>query len=112
MEAGKSEFFHTRIRKLLTMAQVRKVAEFIKKDISNRKVDYIKSKETDIAKLRLSLQEMFTKVVIRRALSELAQCKADAIARREYLANLDDQAIEKYCTQQSKVTEKNERVKA
>merc|ERR1712089_60565 len=40
-----------------------------------------------------------------------AQSKADAIARREYLTNLDDQAVEKYRTQQLKVTEKNERVK-
>ena len=45
MEAGKSEFFNTRVRKLLTMEQVRKVAKSIEKDISNRKVDFLKSKE-------------------------------------------------------------------
>ena len=106
------DFFHTRVKTLVTLGQVQKITAQIEKDIRDRKVDYIKSKETDTAKLRLSLQELFTKVVIRRALSELAQCKADAIARREYLTNLDDQAVEKYRTQQSKVTEKNERVKA
>lgn len=64
--AGKSDFFHTQVRKLLTMEQVQKVAEILEKDISNRKVDFLKSKETNIAKLRLSLQELFTRIVIRR----------------------------------------------
>ena len=66
------DFFHTRVRKLLTTEQVQKVAALIEKDISNRKVDFLKSKETDIAKLRLSLQELFTRIVIRRVRSELA----------------------------------------
>merc|ERR1711962_1783890 len=109
--AGK-DFFHTRVKKLVTLGQVLKITSQIKKDMRAKKVDYTKSKETDTAKLRLSLQELFTKVVIRRALSELAQTKADAITRREYLANLDVQAIEKYRTQQARVAEKNERVKA
>ena len=110
MEAGKSEFFHTRVRKLLTMEQVRKVAEFIEKDISNRKVDFLKSKETDITKLRLSLQEMFTRIVIRRVRSELAQSKEDANTKLEYLTNLDEQALDKWYTQQERSTERNKRV--
>ena len=96
--AGKSDFFHTRVRKLLTMEQVQKVAEFLEKDISNRKVDFLKSKETDIAKLRLSLQELFTRIVIRRVRSELAQSKEDANTKLEYLTNLDNQALEKWYT--------------
>ena len=78
--AGK-DFFHTRVKKLVTLGQVLKITSQIEKDMRDKKVDYTKSKETDTAKLRLSLQELFTKVVIRRALSELAQCKADAITR-------------------------------
>ena len=109
--AGKSDFFHTRVRKLLTMEQVQKVAEFLEKDISNRKVDFLKSKETDIAKLRLSLQELFTRIVIRRVRSELAQSKEDANTKLEYLTNLDNQALEKWYTQQAKGTERSKRVK-
>ena len=51
--AGKSDFFHTRVRKLLTAEQVQKVVALIKKDISNRKVDFLKSKETDIITSRI-----------------------------------------------------------
>ena len=72
------DFFHTRVKKLLTVEQVQNIAALIEKDIINRKVDFLKSKETDIAKLRLSLQEWFTGIVIRRARSELAQSKQDA----------------------------------
>ena len=75
------DFFHTRVKTLVTLGQVQKITALIEKDIRDRKMDFIKSKETDTAKLRLSLQEMFTKVVIRRAMSELAQSKEDAIAR-------------------------------
>merc|ERR1711962_1381295 len=109
--AGK-DFFHTRVKTLVTLGQVQKITSQIEKDMRAKKVDYTKSKETDTAKLRLSLQELFTKVVIRRALCELAKTKAEAITRREYLADLDVQAGEKYRTQQARVTEKNEKVKA
>merc|ERR1711962_1119128 len=109
--AGK-DFFHTRVKTLVTLGQVQKITSQIEKDMRAKKVDYTKSKETDTAKLRLSLQELFTKVVIRRALCELAKTKAEAITRREYLADLDVQAGEKYRTQQARVTEENEKVKA
>ncbi len=104
------DFFHTRVRKLLTMEQVQKVAEFLEKDISNRKVDFLKSKETDIAKLRLSLQELFTRIVIRRVRSELAQSKEDANTKLEYLTNLDKQALKKWYTQQARGAERSKRV--
>ena len=84
------DFFHTRVKKLLTVEQVQNITALIEKDIITRKVDFLKSKETDTAKLRLSLQELFTKIVIRRARSELAQSKQDANTKLEYLTNLDD----------------------
>ena len=54
--AAKSDFFHTRVKKILKIEQVQKVADHLQEDINNRKSDFIKSKETDITKLRLSLQ--------------------------------------------------------
>ena len=89
--AESSEFFHKKVKKLLTIEQAKKVAEALQRDISNRKVDFLKSKETDIAKLRLSLQEWVTNLVIRRVRSKLAQIKEDATAKLEHLTNLDKQ---------------------
>ena len=97
--AGNSDFFHKKVRKLLTTEQAQKVAEALEKDIINRKVDFLKLKETNAAKLRLSLQELFTKIVIRRIRSELAQSKEDATAKLEHLTNLDKQALKKWSAQ-------------
>ena len=94
--AGNSDFFHKKVKKLLTTEQARRVAEALERDIINRKVDFIKLKETNAAKLRLSLQELFTKIVIKRIRSELARSKEDATARLEHLTNLDKQALKKY----------------
>ena len=53
--AGKSDFFHNRVKKILNIGQVRKIADHLQEDIDNKKLDFVKSKETDVAKLRLSL---------------------------------------------------------
>ena len=108
--AGRDSF-HTRVRNLLTEEQIQSVTELIKKDVTNRKVDFLKSKETDIPKLRLSLQESFTKIVIRHVRSELAISKDDAIAKLEHLESLDDQALDKWNTRKDKNTEKVQRLK-
>ena len=73
-------------------------------------MDFLKLKETNAAKLRLSLQELFTKIVIKRIRSELARSKEDATARLEHLANLDKQALKKYSVQQEKSLEKSKKV--
>ena len=70
--AGNRDFFHKRVKKLLTTDQALRITEALGKDIINRKVDFLKLKETDPAKLRLSLQELFTKIIIKRIISELA----------------------------------------
>ena len=75
--------FHMGVRKLLTEEQQEEVTAVIKRNIINRKADFIKTKDTDIPKLRLSLQESFTKVVIRHVRSELGVSKDNTIARIE-----------------------------
>ena len=110
--AGNRDFFHKRVKRLLTNNQALRITEALGKDVINRKVDFLKSKETDTAKLRLSLQELFTKIVIKRIISELARSKEDAIARLEHLASLDNQALKKHSVQQEKSIEKNKKVAA
>ena len=70
--AGNRDFFHNRVRRLMSNEAALRITEALGKDVINRKVDFLKSKETDTAKLRLSLQELFTKIVIKRIVSELA----------------------------------------
>ena len=85
--------FHMGVRKLLTEEQQEEVTAVIKRNIINRKADFIKTKDTDIPKLRLSLQESFTKVVIRHVRSELGVSKDNTIARIEQLESLDQQLV-------------------
>merc|ERR1712082_94458 len=108
--AGNREFFHKRVLKLLSREAALRITEGLKRDIMNRKADFIRSKETDTAKLRLSLQEQFTKIVIKQVVIELTQCKNEVIARLEYLANLDDQVIKKQAVLQEETSEKNKKV--
>ena len=53
---------------------------------------------------------MFTRIIIRRVRSELAQSKEDANAKLEYLTNLDKQALKKWYAQQEKSVERSKRV--
>ena len=63
--AGNREFFHKRVLKLLSREAALRITDGLGRDVMNRKVDFLRSKETDTAKLRLSLQELFTKMVIK-----------------------------------------------
>merc|ERR1712240_214835 len=76
----------------------------------NRKVDFLSSKETDASKLKLSLQEQFTKLVIKRVVIELARSKAEVTAKLEYLASLDDQVLKEQAVLQEKTFKKNKQV--
>ena len=111
MDIAGRDSFHMRVRKLLTEEQQQSVTALIKKDIINRKVDFIKSKETDIPKLRLSLQESFTKIVIRHVRSELGVSKDNTIARIEQLESLDEQVVNKWNIRKDKATVKADRFK-
>ena len=108
--AGNREFFHKRVLKLLSRKAALRITEGIGRDVMNRKVDFIRSKETDTAKLKLSLQEQFTKLVIKQVVIELAQSKAEVTARLEYIAGLDDQVLKKQAVLQEKTFEKNKQV--
>ena len=90
---GNREFFHKRVMKLLSHEATLRISKGLEIDVMNLKVDFLRSKETDTAKLRLSLQEQFTKIVIKQIVTELAQRKADSMAKLEYLTSLDDQAL-------------------
>ena len=108
--AGNREFFHKRVLKLLSREAALRITEGIGRDVMNRKVDFIRSKETDTAKLKLSLQEQFTKLVIKQVVIELARSKAEVTARLEYIAGLDDQVLKKQAVLQEKTFEKNKQV--
>ena len=103
--------FHMGVRKLLTEEQQEAVTAVVKRDIINRKADFIKTKDTDIPKLRLSLQESFTKIVIRHVRSELGVSKENTIARIEQLESLDEQVVNKWNIREDKATVKADRFK-
>ena len=87
--------FHMGIKKLLTEAQLEEVMALVKRDIIDRKANFIKTKETDIPKLRLALQEMFTKTVIRHVRGELGVDKENIITRIKELERLDQHVVNK-----------------
>ena len=95
---------------MLSREAALRITEGIGRDVMNWKVDFIKSKETDTAKLKLSLQEQFTKLVIKQVVIELARSKAKVTARLEYIAGLDDQVLKKQAVLQEKTFEKNKQV--
>ena len=69
--AGNREFF-TNSTKLLSPEATIRMSKELELDILNFKVEFLKSKETDIDQLKLSLQEQFTKIVLRHIGTELA----------------------------------------
>ena len=103
--------FHMGIKKLLTEAQLEEVMALVKRDIIDRKANFIKTKETDIPKLRLALQEMFTKTVIRHVRGELGVNKENTITRIEQLESLDKQVVNKWNIREDKANVKADRIK-
>merc|ERR1711873_38309 len=70
----------------------------------------IKSKETNKDQLKLSLQEQFTKIVIRQIGTELSRSKAEITTKLEYLVGLEDQALKKQAEVREKSSETNKQV--
>merc|ERR1711867_30012 len=87
--------FQMGIKKLLTEAQLEEVMALVRREIIDRKANFIKTKETDIPKLRLALQEMFTKTVIRHVRGELGVDKENVITRIKDLERLDQYVVNK-----------------
>merc|ERR1711873_162764 len=92
---GNREFFHKKLMKLLSHEATLRMSKELELDIMNLKVEFLKSKEINTDKFKLSLQEQFTKIVISKIGTELARSKAETTAKLEYLAGLDDQALKK-----------------
>merc|ERR1712082_79769 len=83
------------LKKLLTEQQLEEVMALVRREIIDRKANFIKTKETDIPKLRLALQEMFTKTVIRHVRGELGVDKENVITRIKDLERLDQYVVNK-----------------
>ena len=83
------------IKKLLTEQQLEEVMALVRREIIDRKANFIKTKDTDIPKLRLALQEMFTKTVIRHVRGELGVDKENVITRIKDLERLDQHMVNK-----------------
>merc|ERR1712082_289813 len=77
------------LQNLLNVQQLEEVMELVRKEILDRKANFIKTKDTDIPRLRLALQEMFTKTVIRHVRGELGIQKENVITRIKDLEGLD-----------------------
>ena len=99
------------LQNLLNVQQQEEVIAVVKRDIINRKADFIKTKDTYIPKLILSLQESFTKIVIRHVRSELDKSKYNTIARIEQFEKLDEQVVNKWNIRKDKATVKADRFK-
>merc|ERR1712163_68868 len=96
--------------KLLSPEATQRMSKELELDILDFKVEFLKSKETDIDQLKLSLQEQFTKIVIRHIGTELARSKEEVTTRLEYLVGLEDQALKKQAEVQEKSSETNKQV--
>ena len=107
---GNREFFHKKLMKLLSHEATLRISKGLELDVMNLKVEFLKSKEINTDKLKLSLQEQFTKIVIRQIGTELARSKAETTAKLEYLAGLDDQALKKQAEVREKSSETNKQV--
>ena len=83
--AGNREFFHKKLMKLLSPEATLRMSKELELDILNFKVEFLKSKETNKDQLKLSLQEQFTKIVIRHIGTKLARSKEEATTRLEDL---------------------------
>merc|ERR1711873_214714 len=107
---GNREFFHKKLMKLLSHEATLRMSKELELDVMNLKVEFLKSKETNRDQLKLSLQEQFTKIVIRQIGTELVQSKAEITAKLEYLAGLEDQALKKQAEVREKSSETNKQV--
>merc|ERR1711955_138033 len=71
------------------------------------KEEFVRTKETDRAKLRLSLQERFTQIVIKQVVVELRKCKEALTYRINDLDDLGNQVIRRKAVLQERMDNKN-----
>ena len=82
------------LQNLLNVQQLEEAMELVRKEILDRKAKFIRTKDTDIPRLRLALQEMFTKTVIRHVRGELGIQKENVTTRINELESQDQQVAE------------------
>ena len=92
--AGKCDFLQKHVGTLVNKDQLKKIAEAFAADLDSRKDDFIKTKEKDIAEMRLTLQMMFTKIIIKRIKIKLIKNKRKIQADLGELVNLDKERHE------------------
>merc|ERR1712082_43826 len=82
------------LQNLLNVQQLEEVMELVRTEILDRKAKFIRTKDTDIPRLRLALQEIFTKTVIRHVRGELGIQKENVTTRINELESQDQQVAE------------------
>merc|ERR1712112_200557 len=108
--AGNTEFFQQRVFKALSDDAPLISSEVLKRDMMKWKEEFVRTKETDRAKLRLSLQERFTQIVIKQVVVELRKCKEALTYRINYLDDLGNQVIRTKAVLQERMDNKNKTV--
>ena len=82
------------LQNLLTEQQREEAMELVRTNILDRKAKFIRSKDTDIPRLKLLLQEMFTKTVIRHVRGQIGLQKENVTTRINELESLNQQVAE------------------
>merc|ERR1712120_53314 len=82
------------LQNLLSVQQREEIMELVRTNILDRKAKFIRSNDTDIPRLRLLLQEMFTKTVIRHVRGQLGVQKENATTRINELESQNQQVAE------------------
>merc|ERR1711867_49162 len=82
------------LQNLLNEQQREEAMELVRTELLDKKAKFIRSKDTDIPRLRLLLQEMFTKIAIQHVRGQLGLQKENATTRIAELESLNQQVAE------------------
>ena len=110
--AGNTTFFQQRVFKALPAGAPQMLSEILKKDMMKWKEDFVKTKETDRAKLRLLIQERFTQIVLQRVVTELRKCKGDLIHRVKEFDELSNQVARRKAVLEERTDTREKTVEA
>ena len=94
--AGKSRFLSRQVRTVLSDDQLRNMTETFVREVMSKKDSFIKTKETDVLKLKLALQSDFTKLVIKRINIELTKEKNQAESKLNELVETNKKRHEQW----------------
>merc|ERR1712240_559419 len=108
--AGNTTFFQQRVFKALPAGAPQMLSEILKKDMMKWKEDFVKTKETNRAKLRLLIQERFTQIVLQRVVAELRKYKEDLTHRINELDELSNQVVRRKSVLEERTDNRNKTV--